>query len=167
MGECAYYFKALFPSVKEAKKAFPEIRKLFREIQDVHSGKKEVYSAEKYPLVADYLRFHSGKDVYDDIPDVGNSDVGIHGEIIYYSDSCVWHFSDWGELVEYILEKFSPLKAVWDSEENGCGSLDGLSLYDWEGMVGKILSQRPLLPLLLGLDPELDALVEARIRRSA
>lgn len=158
MGECTYYFKAQFKSATAAKKAFPKIQAFLEESRaayrfwqnnrgDKTSDKDfwEVFS--NYKTVCKYLTCTpvtpgggrnnelSGK------LDFGqeDGDLVIDGAVIGYAN-IVWHFSEWSYLAEFLKEHFGATRVVVASEEDGCGSLENLSLYDYEAIVTDLVA---------------------------
>jgi len=188
MGECAYYMKAAFKSPAEAKRAATKLDNFFGEMKDAQDfyqegdveGKKSLFRKnfwkefrKRFPAVMEYV-----ETLYDYKPgcntDVlcGNLDIGtdenneclVDGNVVAWGDACVWHMANWAPLAAFIKSKFGATRVVWDHEENGCGSLDSLQLYDYQGIVEDILKNEALLPLLIGVHPDLTELVEQSIR---
>ena len=187
MGECAYYLKAQFKSKKAAKIAAAKIDDFLAEATDAsnfydHNNDslkvppktfwKEFES--KFPLTFDYVKTLPGFKMTADPQTVlsGNLDFGqdennetlVQSTTVCWGDACVWHMADWTLLCNYIVKKFGAIKAVWDTEENGCGSLDHLQLYDYEKIVNDILNQKDALPLLLGVNEDLNLLIDIKIK---
>ena len=79
--------------------------------------------------------------------------------MIQYVGVDVWHFTDWSHWSTFIKNKLNALKVVCCNEEQGVGSLDGLTLYEWEDIVKDILNHPGVLPTLLGINEELDDLI--------
>ena len=183
MSECAYYFKAAFPSVKAAKTAAEELQKFFLEAMDAndfihefsgictHAKKFWGILDKKYPRVSEYLKVvglwkNKSMDLPLDFGSDRDNEVYVSGAEIGWGDGSVWHFADWSPLCEFVKKKYGATKAVWDNEENGCGSLDSLNLYDWGAIVQNLLKNKTLWPMLLHVHPDLTALLEARMKRS-
>jgi hypothetical protein len=189
MGECAYYLKAQFLTAKDAKKAgeeldafFSEAREAYDFYQGVNSG-LETGSPEnfwitfesKFPIVTDYAKTLPGygKDkshtVLSGLLDFGqdeNNETRVDGDTIGWGDAAVWHMADWSALATYIQTHFGAVKCVWDTEENGCGSLNSLMLYDYEEIINSLLKHTELFPLLLRVHDDLDKLLDMKIRTS-
>jgi len=169
MGECAYFFKARFETANEARKALPKVRQLIKEMIEVHNWRKDKcrYSARKFPMVADFLKFIDSAGDTGNTVSVGDGDNEpfISEDTICYASGYVWHLETWENLGAYIMKKLGAVKFVWDTDENGCGSLEGLNIYDWEGIVRNLLKSKAILPLLLKVHPDLDLLVGAKLKR--
>lgn len=187
MGECAYYLKAAFRSPAEAQKAAVKIDAFFNDVKEAHEFWQEDRGQErKYPYPESFWvefkkKFPSVMEYVKTLPDyepgatsnilAGNLDVGsdennetlVNGNVVAWGDGCVWHMASWAPLCEFIKNKFGATRVVWDMEENGCGSLDSLLLYDYEGIVNEILKNKALLPLLIGVNEDLDELVEQKL----
>lgn len=181
MGECAYYIKAHFKTEEEAQKAAEELSEFIEEAnkaynfyQNKGSGKDPqdwIDFEKQYPRVAEYAKTLPGwgKDFNEfsgklDFGQNGNEFIW-DGKTIGYGDYDVWHFADWDPWAEYIKTKYKALKVVWDTEENGCGSLNGLLLYDYEGIVNAILTKKKLLPMLMGLHDDLDDILKTEFKK--
>jgi hypothetical protein len=184
MGECAYYLKAQFPTAKKAKKAGEELDTFFSqasEAYDFYQKAREGNPDEfwktfesQYPLVFDYVKTLDGYGK-DNIQSVlaGNLDFGqdennetlVDGDTIAWGDSNVWHMANWSALCMYLQNHFGAVKAVWDTEENGCGSLDSLQLYEYEDIVRSLMKHEELFPLLLRVHDDLDKLLDMKMRK--
>ena len=187
MGECAYYIKAAFKTEVEAKEAFKRLNAFLKESvkaysfwQDGRSKKGPTFwkaFETNFPLISGYIKKYvteNGKTVWGGDPndlsgsmDFGEEDpvAGMSGNIVGYGDSNVWHMADWQPFANYITGELGAVKVVWDTEENGCGSIDCLSLYDWEEIVKDVLKQRQLLPCLLGVNKDLDELISSKLKK--
>lgn len=172
MGECAYFLKAAFPTEAAAKKAEPELNALFLEAQDAYwlwqdsPLKGEAFwneYAAKFPRMMEYAQIIGAKN-RDDLGrkcDFGfdSNEVGRNGNVISWWAE-VGHMSEWTPLAEFIKKKYGAFRVVWDTEENGIGSLESLQLYEYEDIVTDILKHEELYPLLIGINKELDMLLE-------
>jgi len=188
MGECAYYIKALFRDEKEAKKAAVRFNKLLKE----STGAYDFYQKNppnfwdefkcKFPESTIYVKkyvlkchtdqeaSHLLKNPHDKLSgnlDFGQSDLeaGQFNNILVYGDSNVWHMASWDNLATYLVIELGAIKAVWNTEENGCGSIDSLNLYEWEEIVKDILKKKQILPLLMGINKELDELISGILKK--
>ena len=184
MGECAYYFKAQFPTPKAAKAARPKALKLLHQMADAYNYYQGVNSdnklgnveefKEKFPLVWEYLTIGFPDETFEKVShfsgklDFGQSKEDIQLEdydgVLCYSQNDIWHFATWVGLVVYFEEKLGAIKAVWDNEEGGVGSLDLLQLYNWEEIVSDILKKADL-HTLLGVNNDLDSMITERIKK--
>jgi hypothetical protein len=184
MGECAYYFKAQFPTPKAAKEARPKALKLLRQMVDAYDYYQGVNSENKsgtikefktkFPLVWEYLTIGFPDETFEKVTHLSGKldfcnnkeDIQLddYDGVLSYQQSDIWHFTTWAGLVVYFEEKLGAVKAVWDNEENGVGSLDLLHLYDWEEIVSDILEKADL-HTLLGVNSELDTMIEGRIKK--
>jgi hypothetical protein len=70
--------------------------------------------------------------------------------------------TQWGSLPAY-LKSLGAIKVVWGNQDDGIGSLDSLQLYPWKEIVQSILD-KAALPTLIGIHPDLDILLESRLR---
>jgi hypothetical protein len=61
-------------------------------------------------------------------------------------------------------KKYGATRVLWDTEENGTGSLDSIQLYEYEDIVSDILKHTELHPLLLGIHDDLDVLLDMKMR---
>jgi len=128
----------------------------------------------KFPTVMEYVKTLPGYKAkanpsiltgYLDVGTDEDNECLVNGCVVAWGDSCVWHMASWAPLCEFIKLKFGATRVVWDMEENGCGSLGSLQLYDYEGIVKDILKNKTLLPLLIGVNEDLTELVEQRLRK--
>jgi hypothetical protein len=110
---------------------------------------------ESSPTVAKYLmsipssRLIWGGDKSNSLAgllDLGQNDTYLNqeGPVIEYAAQDVWHFSDWSYLAAFIKEHFQAVRVVTASEEEGCGSLEMLQLYDWEGLLRSLVDSARL-----------------------
>jgi hypothetical protein len=91
------------------------------------------------------------------------NEVGRENNIItWYAE--VGHMSEWTPLAEFIKKKYGASRVVYDTEENGIGSLESLQLYEYEDIVTDILKHKELYPLLIGINKELDLLIEPLLK---
>jgi hypothetical protein len=183
MGECAYYLKAEFPTETIAKAMAKKMNKFFMESigaysfwqKDRDSNQDTFWKdfEKKFPLMSEYVKDAGlwGKDPNDLS---GNIDFGqdehnenlVRGTTVGWGGADVWHLSDWSPVCDFIKKKYGAVKVVWDTEENGCGSLDALQLYDWEKIVRDILEHKELHPLLIRINNDFDELLDRTIRQS-
>lgn len=183
MGECAYYLKAAFATEAVAKKMESKFDEFFAEAREAYelyqSGRqtdpKEFWKefSKQCPLVMEYVKtipdykpgcdpnFLSGNL---DFGQDENNEVLRQGNVLCWGDCQVWHMADWSYLAAFLKSKYGANRVVWNTEENGCGSLDSLQLYDWEGIVQAILKQKDVLPLLLKVHEDLDELLESKLK---
>jgi hypothetical protein len=166
MGSCAYFLKAKFKNATAAKKACAKFNKFLAEAAEAYNyypGDKSLISEleKKFPNVTEYLectdeQWREGH-IY---LDFGQNDCAhVVDDEVWYGDGDVGHLNTWTPLTTWIQEKYGAVKAVWDNEDNGCGSLEGLQLFDYEHIVKDILKQKHLLPLLLNINKELDVMI--------
>lgn len=195
MGECAYYLKAEFPTAKIATKMAEKLDTFFSEAREAYnfyqdSIRHEVIEGKavpikkkpnfletletKYPLVADYAKTLPGyrKDkphtVLSGKLDFGqdeNNETLVQGNVVCWGDASVWHMADWSFLCSYIQTHFNAVKVVYGTEEDGVGSLDSLQLYDWETIVKDILKHKELHPMLLGVNDDLNKILDLKMRQ--
>jgi hypothetical protein len=192
MGECTYYLKAQFKTPAEAKKVLPKIQEFLREAQKAYDfwqknrGEESVFAdnagfwttmQEGFPTVYKYLEElgKTGKGRSNELS--GIMDFGQHmediegilqsGNEICYSACDVWHFSDWSYLAAFIKTHFKAVKVVIASEEDGCGSLDSLNLYEYEEIVTALVKHvnslrdgGMLAARIKKIHPDLKALLE-------
>jgi hypothetical protein len=64
-----------------------------------------------------------------------------------------------------MIIELGAIKVVWNTEENGCGGIDSLNLYEWEEIVKDILKKKQILPLLMGINKELDELISGILKK--
>jgi hypothetical protein len=127
--------------------------------------------AEKFPTMMEYVTANGFKtrEALSSHVDFGqdeNNEVLREGNVLCWGDASVWHFADWSLLTEFIKTKFGAVKVVYDTEENGCGSLDSLMLYDYEAIVKSLLKHEELFPLLLRVHDDLDVMLDTKMRTS-
>jgi hypothetical protein len=160
MGEAVYSLKAQFNTAKEAKAACKSLNKFLDENDRATDPSPTATDFQAYPLVKEYLQIING----DELQDYRYEDEQAYceGDVLIFSAN-VGHLGSWHNLQTYIMEKFKALKVVWGSEEDG-GTLEALNLYDWEGIVKGILKCKKQLPLLLGIHPDLDALIARQLK---
>ena len=182
MGECAYYLKAQFKDVKTATDVsiklnafFSEASKAYDFYQEAREGNpKEFWKTfeSQYPLLFDYAKTLPGygKKSPQEVLS-GNTDFGQEEDnVVRQADDTlgwgaeVWHMANWGPLATYIEKKFGAVKVVTDTEENGCGSLDSLQLYDYEAIVNHLLKHKELFPLLIGVHDDLDTMLDIKMK---
>jgi hypothetical protein len=183
MGECAYYLKAEFTTEHQAKKMLPRVQAFLIEASESYkalnyataqidrkspSGQKKY--REIYPTMSEYVNFIGGFKNLDHNQDFGQdtdeiNSIDQEGNILSYQAGSVGHMTSWTSLCEFIKEKFGATRVVYGNEEGGCGSLDSLKLYEWEDIVKDILKQKEMLPNLLGINDELDILIEQKLKR--
>jgi hypothetical protein len=181
MGECAYYLKAEFKSNEAAKIAasklddfFVQARNAYEFFQNYEVSLKTFWKRFEagFPMVFDYVKtlpkFKSNQPPilnqsvlsgYLDFGQDENNETLVHGTTVGWGDTSVWHMTDWTPLCKYIVKKFGAIKAVWGSE-NECASLDSLQLYAYEEIIKNILKRDDLLPLLIGIHPDLDLMLD-------
>lgn len=194
MGECAYYLKAAFKTPAEARRAASKLDAFFGEIKDAQDFYQEgdvegratspaqfaknfwKEFRKRFPAVMEYVEslddYKPGcdTDVLSGNLEIGadeNNEFLVNGNVVAWGDACVWHMASWTPLAAFIKTKFGATRVVWDNEENGCGSLDSLQLYDYSGILEDILKNKALLPLLIGVNPSLTELVEARLKKKS
>jgi hypothetical protein len=127
--------------------------------------------AKKFPLMMEYVTANGFKtrEALSSHVDFGqdeNNEVVRVDNVIGWGNASVWHFADWQPLADFIKKKFGALKVVWDTEENGCGSLDSLQLYEYEEIVKSLLKHTELFPLLLRVHDDLDVMLDVKMRTS-
>ena len=176
MGECAYFLKAQFPNQKTAKIAEKELDAFFEEAsraywlwQDSPLKEADFWKeyAKQFPRMMEYAQIIGAKERSDlgRKCDFGSEDngVGREGNVITHWAE-VGHMSEWTPLAEFIKKKYGATRVVWDTEENGCGSLESLQLYEYEDIVSDILKHKELHPLLIGINKELDMILEPLLK---
>lgn len=188
MGECYYRFKARFPkgTLLDKKK---EIEAFIDEgvaaedwWQDHRNNKPSVFWPQfkkLFPTITEYLDTQYGWEELD--KNCGNGLAGIlefgkdrdsssnlqtsyddalENDILLYTEE-VWHLAEWNGFCEFLKHKWGALDAVWNSEE---AEPDWPNFYDADEIVHKIFkSHDPAL--LIGIDPQLDILLEEKIKR--
>lgn len=185
MGECTYYLKAQFKNKTATTKALPKIKKFLKEAIKAYDYWQSHRGGDtsnttfwrafktKFPIIYEYLKSaalaNGGKgNELSGTLDFGQSEEDIDNiclgsTTIGYAATNVWHFSDWSNLAAFITSEFGAVKTVWASEEDGCGSLKGLQLYDYEGIVKSLVDNSRLDEVLLlglrGVHPDLDSLL--------
>lgn len=182
MGECAYFLKAEFKDKKTATNVAQKLNAFFKEAskaynfyQDAREGNpKEFWQKfeSQYPLLFDYAKTLPGYGKKSPQKVLsGNTDFGQEeDDEVRQVDNIlgwvaeVWHMADWSPLAAYIKEKFGAIKVVIDTEENGCGSLDSLMLYDYEAIVDRLLKHKELFPMLMGVHDDLDAMLDIKMK---
>jgi hypothetical protein len=194
MGECAYYFKAEFPTKKEALAASKKLNKFFLQARHAYDywqnplallkdqrfpiaqlDNKLFWNTfqERYPLVTEYVKHEQlfGRDpgVLSrklDFGQTSDNETILIGDTVGWCDSSVGHMSDWSPLCAFVKEVYGAVRAVYGNEEDGCASLESLNLYEWEDIVKAILKQKKVLPLLLHVNNDLDELIERTMRNN-
>ena len=162
MGDCTYYFKAQFKTPAQAKKALPKITAFINEIREAYNFWHQYPSVNEklfwnqfgrdFPLTNIYLvslgaEASQALNCHSDLSgklDFGQDEYNepvINGNIIEYEAYNVWHFSNWGGLIPFFKEKFGAVKVVVASEEDGCGNLESLQLYEYQEIVEAILKK--------------------------
>jgi len=186
MGECAYFCKLQYDSDNSAKKAAKYFKRLLKEAHEVHElyqshRTSEEHSVdnqffwkevdENYPTVTAYLQSAGlyRKTVNDlsgslDLGCDQDEDPCANGSVVEYYAQNVWHLSNWTLLINFLKSSTKAIKAVWSTEENG-DNLESLQLYQWQDIVKTVLRQKQVLPLLMGLDTELDELIAFNIQK--
>lgn len=139
MGECMYFLKARFSKGTLTKKKQKAIIGFF---SDKDNEEKWAYDCND-SILEDRMYWN---------PD----------EMDYQAS--VSHMADWTHVAESLKKEFGASKVVWTNEENGCGSLDDLQFEDNERIVQDILKRKTLLPSLLGINDELDALIADKLK---
>jgi hypothetical protein len=134
-----YYLKAKFPKGTLTKKKISKIRKFFKD-NDNDDG--WAYDCDGNEMVCRLFM--------------------VRDELLY--SAFVSHMEDWTHVAESLKKEFGAARVVWGNEENGCGSLDGLQFEDNERIVQDILKRKTLLPGLLGINEELDALIADKLK---
>jgi hypothetical protein len=135
MGEAMYYMKAEVATpenVKKIKSFFREVERSqdywqkFRDMED--AGERELFwqgFKSKFPKTYDYLTVAglADKDCNNELAgqiDFGSGDeidsMELRGETIYYR-AYVWHFSQWDNLMRYLVFKFQLMNPRWLSDE--------------------------------------------------
>jgi hypothetical protein len=79
-------------------------------------------------------------------------------------EASISHMKDLTGVAESIAKKFGASKVVWANEEGGCSNLDSLFFENNERIVQDILERKTLLPSLLGINDELDALIADKLK---
>jgi hypothetical protein len=182
MGECTYYLKAQFKNKSAATKARPKIKKFLKEAIKAYDYWQKHRGGDtsnttfwrafktKFPTIYEYLKSAGLADGGKGNELSGTLDFGqceddidnicLMDSAIGYVATNVWHFSDWSNLAAFITSKFGAVKTVWSSDEDGCGSLEGLQLYDYEGIVEVLLKKAETDDVLVlgikGIHPDLD-----------
>jgi hypothetical protein len=177
MGECAYFFKAQFPTAKIANKIAVQLNEFFSQASAAYwlwqDYKGENFMAElkkKFPLVAEYGEVNGFKKLDDfsrhlDLKNEEDNEVRIEGDTVGWVEE-VGHMSDWTPLCKFVQKKYGAIKCVWDTEENGCGSLDSLQLYEYQAIVDSLLKHPELFPVLLRVHDDLDKMLDIKMRTS-
>jgi hypothetical protein len=147
MGEAVYYAKIKYKSPKAAKEALPVITELFHQGVDAanywqnnrgepgegfmgrRGGKTQnnfwKEFENKFPMVADYLKFSkkfggdknnalAGQLDFGEHEDIEN--IRVDGEYVLYSAE-VWHFANWDPLLNYVVKTTKAIKQSWLSDE--------------------------------------------------
>jgi len=172
MGECNYFFKMQFRNSREAKKALKPVGDFLKQMREVHDS---VNNEKKFPLVEDYFKYIGHDETKGSAPflfrrngtvSIGNEDspLYIHEDTLCYAGYDTWHLEDWTPLMNYLKDKFHPIRTAYSSEEDGVSSLDAMNLYNWEGIVRSLLKRKDLLPLLLRAHKDLDELLNFKMK---
>ena len=160
---------------KELNQFFLEAKYAYDFWQKGREGTREVFYMafeKKFPLMTEYVKSTGlwGGDIN---ALSGNMDFGqegdetlVEGTTVGWGSDGVWHGSNWTFVCNFIKAKYGAIKIVWDTEENGCGGIDSLQLYDWEQIVRDILKNKELHPLLIHTNSELDELLDRTIRQN-
>lgn len=180
MAECAYFLKAEFQTeaiahamAKKMDEFFLESMKAYSFYQKEREGDRDAFRKgleQKFPLVTEYIK-KSGLWLKLNLScelDFGqdeNNETIVQGTTVSWCDGEIWHMADWTNVCVFIKKKFGAIKVVWGNEENGCGSLDSLNLYDWEQIVRDILKNKELHPLLIHTNSELDELLDRTLKQ--
>jgi hypothetical protein len=99
----------------------------------------------------------------DYLPDCNLEDKPyVAGKVLHYK-AYVSHMTSWGPLRTYLEKKFNAIKIVYATEKECC-NMDSLSLYEWEEIVKAILKKKDILPLLLNVHNDLDALISLTLK---
>lgn len=177
MGTCAYFLRAVWPN-KIPDKTKTEIKALLLEFaqgqpdnaydywQEHRSTKPKAFwtSFKKlFPKATILLNQYVGKDcdgLLSGHMDYGGVDALAHhlnftGNVMTYSASDVWHFSEWDLLCNY-LKTLGAIRACYVSEESTSPG-DILEAQDSLEIVRDILKNKKALPTLIGISPILDA----------
>lgn len=184
MGECAYFLKAEFPSDTIAENKKSVLDNFFSQMQDAYDFYQSNRGGDAgsfwkdfstlFPVVWRYVLSFEPQALTCPITCLyGKLDVGdskdlkfqVWGSVVSWEASYVWHFADWTYLTKFIEKEFGAIKSVASSEEVGCGSIDGLNLYEWEDIVRNILKNTAVLPLLINTHPDLDILIETQLKK--
>ena len=184
MGEANYRLVARFPSKDKTDKAMDKIYNLFMENSDAYAywqdnrgkSKKEFWPKFKseFPATTEYLITIGKVDgdcnnglsgildfgQYQDEEELDHYLNANDDTIEFYGES-VWHFSDWEPLAKYI-RTLGASKIVWNSDEY---ENDWPKLEDHAQIVQDILEKKEILPTLLGINKDLDELIEISLKK--
>ena len=137
MGEATYYAKVYFKNNDEAVTSLPKVHAFLMECvsasewlsqNHVPENTKPVDLegfAKSYPLASEFIRFMEGKvgpykaneRMLEDVGDRQDIDcIAVVDNYIRYC-AIVWHFADWGPLVDFVVRKFGAVNANWLSDE--------------------------------------------------
>ena len=167
MGECNYYLKAQFRTNEEAETASKGLARLVKAIERARPRTtptksrilKEFFTISKMDSI--WKNPYGEKDY---IPDCNlGYELYVAGKVLFYM-ACVSHMTSWGPLCNYLEKKFNAIKVVCGTEEEGY-NMDSLHLYEWEEIVQAILTKKQdVLPLLLNVHEDLDALISLTLK---
>jgi hypothetical protein len=187
MGECAYYFKAQFKDDKTAKLTKPLMQQFLLEAQKAYSfwqGHRGDTDAKKFwrefskdfPMTTAYAKeaklYGKPQEKLSGHLDFGQDEndvqyLNLSGSELGYCATNVWHFADWSDLANFIKTYFKAIKVVVASEEDGCGSLESLNLYEYEEIVKALVKHvnslrdgGMLAARIKKIHPDLKALLE-------
>lgn len=159
MGECFYYLKARFPNTI-SNELRDELTSFFEDLIEVSHNKtfnNKVNIEKDFPLVAKFektlpptldgcLCYGYNRDDIDGL--------WIEDNVLKYSAE-VWHFADWSYLGPFLKSQFGAIDyKCMSEEENDYGlCLDAEENAD---IISSLLSQKKILPTLIGIHPVLD-----------
>jgi hypothetical protein len=190
MGSAYYSMLAEFPKkiTAKQKKAITEFfvqgSQAYDYWQEHHDQKtKEFWQGfrAKYPVLTEYLA-SAGMDEKDTNDLAGSlsfgtgddiqcslafTDVKDKTELTYQAE--VWHFANWEPLTDFLRVKFGASSVEYMSDEAAPGGVDLIRLQRsarQSEIVDALLKQnKKFLPTLIGIHPDLDALIEPLLRK--
>ena len=188
MSESAHYLKVLFPSEAAAKKAEPKLDRFFQQSVDAFNFWQKSYYGNplvaaatssdtfwtrfkrKFPLVWKYVESLNIKDPNDlsglfDFGQDENNEVLRQGDTLCWADCNVGSQTTWVHLCEFLVKKYGGIKAVCNDDGTST-SLNDLYLFDYEQIVKDILGHKELYPLLIGINKELDSILDQKGKRN-
>lgn len=184
MGSAFYYLKAEFPKPlkkKEVKRItdflyegakaqnwwqdnrgrdaayfWPEFEKEFPHLLTTYLKDAGLFGCEDCNGLAGHLDFGNDEECVQDGLNVQSGDTTLYFTVE------VWHFAEWDNLANFFRNHFGATDVKWMSDE----STDFFAMLDMEEneeIIKNLLSQKEMLPTLMGIHPALDKKISQKL----
>jgi hypothetical protein len=171
MGECFYYVKARFPQLNKDKER--ELSEFFAELikacslegPELNDQDKREIIKEDLPLAWEYVKGLppgklSGNLSFGNEYDIENL---LFNENVMYYNAEVWHFADWTYLATFLESHFGATDTKWITDEESDIFLQ-MDAEENQEIISSLLSQKGILPTLIGIHPTLDQLIAENLK---